>query len=703
MGRALTESWNGGEAITYVYNPVNRMIKSISSSNGTGKRFEYDELNRLQTRVDSIDNNNKFTASYSYLSTGEIGNVVLNSAVTMSYEYNTYGYVDQVRTNNQLVWDANSVNEYGIVNNFTLGNQAVTSIDYDSYGFVDEITTIKNGTYLQNRSYDFNNITGNLTSRMGLNSSGGSVTESFTYDDLNRLLTYTAGQDTLSVSYDGSGYGNITGKTDVGNYDYTGGVHNVTSVTEPTELMQNLPKQFIDYTKSGKVSCITDTLVTDEVRELNFIYGPDENRVKTLFTVDAAVVRTKYFALGQYEKETDSTGNVRELYYISGADGVVGVLQRMNEQDSIYYIHKDHLGSFDVITNPDGTVKERYNYDPWGRRRNPADWSYNNVPEEFFLDRGFTGHEHMDKFGLINMNGRVYDQVMAMFLSPDNFVQSPDLTQNFNRYTYCLNNPLKYVDPSGMTYFKLEGNDWVAFEYNPFTGVGVDFRIASGGGIALEGPSYEELKSNSGNGANGEYGLPGQSYGEGTNGPGVGGIYYDCVSHTFRLINNPKAGGFYIEANAFEAFNVGLVNNPAGQGGNTLPLLPNSDVYWTITGTSWLWGGTAALNDPHFKVDAASKAAGKFVGKITVGLNVAATAAEGYDLVTNWDHAGRGDVTKFGVDATLTTVTTILYFTGVGAPVAVILTGVQIANTLGAFDSIYESFNEPIHGGGGAW
>jgi len=374
--------------------------------------------------------------------------------VTMSYQYNAYGYVDQVRTNNQLVWDANSVNEYGDVDNFTLGNQVNTVISYDQYGFVDGISSTKGGTYLQNWSYDFNNITGNLTGRTGLNSSGSNVSETFTYDDLNRLVTYMTGQDTLSVTYDGAGYGNITAKTDVGTYDYTGGVHNVTSLTDPTELMQNLPKQFIDYTKSGKVSCITDTLATDEVRELNFIYGPDENRVKTLFTVDDAVVRTKYFALGQYEKETDSTGNVRELYYISGADGVVAVLEKEDNQDSIFYIHKDYLGSYDVISNQNGTVKERYNFDPWGRRRNPADWSYNNIAETHFLDRGFTGHEHLDQFNLINMNGRVYDPLMAMFLSPDNYVQSPDLTQNFNRYTYCLNNPLKYTDPSGYSYFQ---------------------------------------------------------------------------------------------------------------------------------------------------------------------------------------------------------------------------------------------------------
>jgi RHS repeat-associated protein len=50
---------------------------------------------------------------------------------------------------------------------------------------------------------------------------------------------------------------------------------------------------------------------------------------------------------------------------------------------------------------------------------------------------------------LINMNGRMYDPVLARFLSPAPFVQAPDFSQNYNRYTYCLNNPLKFTDPSG--------------------------------------------------------------------------------------------------------------------------------------------------------------------------------------------------------------------------------------------------------------
>ena len=52
-------------------------------------------------------------------------------------------------------------------------------------------------------------------------------------------------------------------------------------------------------------------------------------------------------------------------------------------------------------------------------------------------------------FAIINMNGRLYDPVIGRMLSPDNYIQMPDYTQNFNRYSYVVNNPLKYTDPSG--------------------------------------------------------------------------------------------------------------------------------------------------------------------------------------------------------------------------------------------------------------
>ena len=58
-------------------------------------------------------------------------------------------------------------------------------------------------------------------------------------------------------------------------------------------------------------------------------------------------------------------------------------------------------------------------------------------------------HETIPEFGLINMNSRVYDPQLGVFLSPDPLMQDMENSQNFNRYAYCFNNPLKYTDPSG--------------------------------------------------------------------------------------------------------------------------------------------------------------------------------------------------------------------------------------------------------------
>ena len=63
--------------------------------------------------------------------------------------------------------------------------------------------------------------------------------------------------------------------------------------------------------------------------------------------------------------------------------------------------------------------------------------------------RGYTGHEHLDDIGIIHMNGRIYDPRLGRMLSPDPVTQAPENGQNYNRYTYAYNNPLKFTDPSG--------------------------------------------------------------------------------------------------------------------------------------------------------------------------------------------------------------------------------------------------------------
>ena len=126
-------------------------------------------------------------------------------------------------------------------------------------------------------------------------------------------------------------------------------------------------------------------------------------------------------------------------------------IQQGSDQ-TMYYAFTNYLGSVLEWYTEEGssyTSVASYNYDAWGRLRNPNDWTYNNVLSMSLHNRGYTGHEHIAEFSLINMNGRVYDPVLGRFLSPDNYVQMPDFTQNFNRYTYALNTPLIYTDPTG--------------------------------------------------------------------------------------------------------------------------------------------------------------------------------------------------------------------------------------------------------------
>ncbi|SSC09038.1 RHS repeat-associated core domain-containing protein [bacterium endosymbiont of Bathymodiolus sp. 5 South] len=90
-------------------------------------------------------------------------------------------------------------------------------------------------------------------------------------------------------------------------------------------------------------------------------------------------------------------------------------------------------------------------YAAFGERRK-GDWRVSDpllpiIPA--LTNRGFTGHEHIDEMGLIHMNGRVYNPQIGRFLSADPYIQSPYNTQSYNRYSYTINNPLKYTDPTG--------------------------------------------------------------------------------------------------------------------------------------------------------------------------------------------------------------------------------------------------------------
>ncbi|MBB1301443.1 hypothetical protein H5183_08850 [Pseudoalteromonas sp. SR44-8] len=114
------------------------------------------------------------------------------------------------------------------------------------------------------------------------------------------------------------------------------------------------------------------------------------------------------------------------------------------------------LGSTVLITDQQGKGIGQYIYDPWGKQQQVYT-SQALTSNAMLLSqmRSFTGHEQMDKLEVIHMNGRIYDANIGRFLQADPFVQFPNLTQSHNRYSYVLNNPLTYNDPSGYFLKKL--------------------------------------------------------------------------------------------------------------------------------------------------------------------------------------------------------------------------------------------------------
>jgi RHS repeat-associated protein len=83
---------------------------------------------------------------------------------------------------------------------------------------------------------------------------------------------------------------------------------------------------------------------------------------------------------------------------------------------------------------------------------------------------GFTGHEHYPELKIINMNSRLYDPAIGRFFSPDMYVQDPEYTQSYNRYSYALNNPLKYIDPTGQWYDDYDCDWYHEWDVNVSTG-----------------------------------------------------------------------------------------------------------------------------------------------------------------------------------------------------------------------------------------
>ncbi|WP_153799690.1 SpvB/TcaC N-terminal domain-containing protein [Foetidibacter luteolus] len=454
-GRLLSRQ--GPEGVTnyeYFTNGTysNDNLQKITGFNGVVQEYTYDNLRRLQNEKISVDGS-IYNTSYSYDQYSNLIQTTYPSGVVVINDYDASGYLLNVKGGNvsapTTLFTGSQMNGYGQYTSYSLGNGKSGQNTY-YYGSPNRFYT----QGLQDLNFTIDYSRGNLSQRKDIIKN---VTENFTYDNLNRLTSTTVnGVQQISISYDGSAsfsMGNIVSKTDAGSYVYRNDkIHATAYITNPagqqtppsniSTVEQNLG--YTPFLKTGNIS--------QGINDLDFIYSPNYQRIKTTQKQNGAVTDTKYF-LNNYEKQI-SGGVTREIHYVAGGNGICAIIVRQGGVNNFYFVYTDHLGSILTVTDIAGTKVAEQNFDAWGRHRNPSNWQYGSVTANpAWLYRGFTGHEHLNTFGLINMNGRMYDPITGRMLSPDNYVPDPLSTQGYNRYGYANNNPLNHVDPDGNWWF----------------------------------------------------------------------------------------------------------------------------------------------------------------------------------------------------------------------------------------------------------
>ena len=449
-----------------------------SVTNGYDTRGRLIKTTRnLQNDARNLGKNQDYTTTYTYNDGDRVTSTGYpNSGPTIYYEYHPSGSLYRVsRSGGYYYYTANAgdFDEFGHVKQFAYGNGKVTTRDYTSYSSSRRLKSIAcsgifTRTYEYNKSDDVTKITGT-----------GLSDTTIGYDDLHRIKTYTG----LSGSYNYDAVGNITTSIEGGSSSYTYGnqrkqaVKTAFTKTYLYDLCGNMTvrgSQALEYDAENRLIKLTQT-GPNPVAEVEYGYGADGARLwkrnnglqpqvwignfyeekdgKTLFHVFAGGQRICTF----------EPGSALAVNGGGGATTHVG-----------YYYHQDNLNSSSALSGSAGQQLEVNVWYPFGRTRTAT-------PQAGFqVSSRFTGQTFDSESGLYYYGARYYDPELGRFIQADTVISDMGNPQSYNRYSYVLNNPLKYTDPTGHeTYWEGVGNVFLGY-YDAGAGIvnGTIFAVA---------------------------------------------------------------------------------------------------------------------------------------------------------------------------------------------------------------------------------
>ena len=427
-----------------------------SSPTTNGHEYKYDERGRTiweKVWVDGVG----YATSYTYDSMDRPKTMTYPDGEVVTYAYRPNGLLNTVVGTSVYVGET-VYTAWGAVDLRKLGlngqGQPVLQVDYSYYAWTGangegrgRLSRIAAGTpasptSLLDLRYTDYDLVGNVKEirdyKAGYPPYTSYQRQVFTYDDLNRLTSAKAewGQygNYALENYTYNEIGNLTSKGGVA-YGYNGG--------KPHAVTHLAGAQKFWYDANGNqtkriVGSDTYDLVYDAENRLvqvkkngntvaTFVYGPSGERVKG--TVNG--VATVY--VGEHYEVQGTT--VRKYYY-AGTQRVA-----MRENGTLYFLLTDHLGSTAITANgASGAKVAEVRYKAWGEDR----YTSGTTPTTY----RYTGQRWEAGLGLYFYRARWYDPALGRFTQPDLVVKTEN-PQSLNRFSYVLNNPLKYSDPSG--------------------------------------------------------------------------------------------------------------------------------------------------------------------------------------------------------------------------------------------------------------
>jgi RHS repeat-associated protein len=467
LGR-VTVRHEGGETARWTWDTATHGIGRVGrteSSTRVPTTYTYDEFGRIASVT--TGQYGPFTVRYRYDMLGRLDTITYPpvpgvQAFVVQQEYTAYGALRAVRDANTgaAFWTARVAAPDGQLTHEVFGNGLETQRVYSP--ITGQLTHLKTYRYTGadsppagsdpcaqgpctvSQSLDYSwDLNGNLTSRhdaLQPISSGLGAQEVFGYDELDRLATVRLDNGPIG-RFEYNVDGNLLRRPGMdGTLGYgegeNAGPHAVTS----------LGAEHYTYDRAGRQ-------IQGPDREIGYTAFDLPKWVKrgsttTMFTYDAdqhRVTAGNTLYVGDLYEQRES----QHIYYVHASGRVVAQVRPAGTQRETRYVHDDHLGSTDLVTDAAGAVVERQSFDPFGLRRNPQ-WAVTTPPVGApAVRRGFTGHAHDDDLGLINMRGRMYDPRLGRFLTADPIVPDAADSQSWNPYSYVRNNPLTWIDPSG--------------------------------------------------------------------------------------------------------------------------------------------------------------------------------------------------------------------------------------------------------------